>query len=505
MGNHATQEKQTLFNSWKYPNRYITLALYFLMSVIGSTFYLGGCEMKSMLYKARTYEELTYNVDYIRIFTVGVTEYLDCDERRDAIQNLFNIGNWSKFLCALIVGVAVDLIGPKFTYTFAQLVQFIFWILVVALPRNGKLLQTCFFFLGATAEATVLPLTTIWRKFKRDRSLIIALTTCGVGLSNVFPLILGKIFANYAIREDRFYVVMVVYTVLTNLVCLVLGALFVRNTLPGDKRSKAGRPVVRFGDVQIIKISYLSDEFEDDQEEDEFVEEEGEDESMSIDTKNYYLRKNQSSLSLESAKVDKMKLRWVRIKDFLKSRKLLELIIFVVSMGLVLDSMEFFNRIKKVILSPKGENVSSFVRYFQYLRFIPAPFVGIIIDRFGPEALNFFTYFCMFMCLSLAAIDSYGAKVASIVFYYLAYSSGIPGIYSKIVYRFSNMYGTFCGLVFCFTGILALCKIRVYKILLGEPDRFTQYVKNTSLQLYIMGICIALIISILSHNITKEN
>uniref|UniRef100_A0A3B0NEU7 Major Facilitator Superfamily, putative n=1 Tax=Theileria annulata TaxID=5874 RepID=A0A3B0NEU7_THEAN len=450
-------------------------------SIIVGCFYLGGRDFKSLFYKARTYEDLTHNVEYINIFSVGATEYLDSDGRSDAIQNLFNIGILSRLMFALVIGVAVDQLGPKFTYVFAQLTQFIFWILLGVFPTNGTLVKACFFFIGATAEGTIIPLTTFAKKFKGNKALVIALTTCGIGLSNVFTLVLRSVFEKTTIREDQFYIIMIVYTVLTNLLCLVLGGLFVQNKLPDDKRSKADKPVVTFGDVEIIKLSDLSEDSLEDQ---EFGSFEG---SFDINMRNYYLKKNLTSMSSRTTVKEKMMILYRRVMDFLTSKKFGELIISVSCMAMLLDSMEYFRRIKSLILvCSNGKDVSSLVKYFQYLRFIPAPLLGILIDRFGPEIVNLFTYFCMFMCYSLATIDSYGTKLASVIFYYLAFSCGIPGIYSQILYRFSNMYGTSSGLAFFFTGILASCKFPVYKILFSDSEGLKEWVRDTSVNLYIV-------------------
>uniref|UniRef100_A0A3B0MTS9 Major Facilitator Superfamily, putative n=1 Tax=Theileria annulata TaxID=5874 RepID=A0A3B0MTS9_THEAN len=418
-----------------YVNPYIRLGAYVLITFLTGCIYWGWNGIQELLYKGGSFADLCNGQSDISFITIGNEQYIDCGLRKSEINNLYTIAFTSHFVFSLVGGVLLDIVGPKIVFLGSQVINLTTWLLIFSLPKNKSVLIAGFFIIGLTAESSYVPLLTVSRYFPKNNSFIMTLLGSVRSLSFFVPMILSEIFKTNFFKPESLFKIGIIYAVFGNGLAMLLGGYLlqwkfeVKETMPQKS--------VELDVLDEVEIaSFTSDEL----------------------------------INMLNPENFKKKCLLSRMKDLIvsgfKHPQLLEFVLFLISSTLFLTGYGFVNKAQReIFVTSDGKSAVDLFKYFNILTFLPAPLMGMMIDKIGPAYVIFILQFSGFLFYFLITFDFYATKVLACFCYIIAGSISVSSIYCYLNKRFSpKRFGTLMGIVFVSIGAISLTNIPLYDL-----------------------------------------
>ncbi|EKX72645.1 conserved hypothetical protein [Theileria equi strain WA] len=406
-----------------YINPWLRLTIYLVMIFLTGCIYIGWNGIQELLYKAGSFEHLCEGATDISYISIGEAKYIDCGARKSGINNLYTIAFSTHFISSIISGIVLDNIGPKYCYVVGQFINIIVWIFISTFPKQPIVLYGGFFLIGLTAESIYMPLITVSYYFPENRLFIISCLGSTRSLSFVIPTILAAIFRLDYFKPDSLYIIGITYVILGNFFCLVVGActiqryFFIDESPAEPETPESARSV---------------------------------DESVNAVT-------NQGNGFSRIVK---------RAKQLYKHPQCLEYVLVTACISIFLTSMEFVNKSQReMLVTSDGGSVVGLFKYVNILTFLPAPLLGLLMDKFGPAVVFVLLHACCSSYYFCVAFDTYTMKLVACFFYFIAGSLFISSNYCYINRRFyAKNFGVLTGIPFVFAGLVTLTNIPLYNL-----------------------------------------
>ncbi|EKX72698.1 conserved hypothetical protein [Theileria equi strain WA] len=401
-------------------NRFLVLATYLFMIFLTGCVYWGWNGMQKLLYKAGAFEDLCFEATDVSSISVGNVQYLDCGARKSNINNLYTIAYSTHFISSVFVGLVLDKIGPKYCYITGQFINFIVWIFISTFPKQPIVLYTGFFLMGLTAESIYMPLITVSYYFPENRSFIISCLGSTRSVSFVIPTILAAIFKLDYFKPDSLYIIGVSYALVGNLLCLVLGIFIIQAPMH-----------VNNGAI-----------------------ERNTENARSMDADAMCEKRGGMAKMVE------------RARQLYRHPQCMEYILALICICLFLSSVEFVNKSQRELLTTSdGGTVVEIFQYFNILTFLPAPLLGLLMDKFGPAVVLVILHSCCALYYFCVTFDVYTVKLAACFFYLISGSVCVSSMYCYISTRFpAEHFGVLIGVLFVFAGLVTLTNIPLYNL-----------------------------------------
>ncbi|EAN31286.1 Major Facilitator Superfamily protein [Theileria parva strain Muguga] len=417
-----------------YVNPYIRLAAYILITFLTGCVYWGWNGIQELLYKAGSFADVCAGESDISYIVLGNGQFIDCGLRKSEINNLYTVAFTSHFVFSVVGGVLLDIIGPKIVFLGSQTINLVSWLLIFTLPKNKFALIAGFFLIGLTAESSYVPLLTVSRYFPRNNNFIMTLLGSVRSLSFFVPMILAEIFKTDFFKPESLYKIGLIYVFCGNVVAIMLGGYLLQFKFEHDSMTQKSMELEVREDSEVM--SYTSQ-----------------------DLINMLNPENNKKISCFGRLSDS-------VKAGFKHPQLLEFVLFLISSTLFLTAYGFINKAQReIFVTSDGKSALEVFKYFNILTFIPAPFMGMIIDKIGPAYAIFILQFFGFFFYVLIKIDAYVTKILACFCYIIAGSISISSIYCYLNKRFSpKKFGTLMGIVFVFIGAISLTNIPLYDL-----------------------------------------
>ncbi|UKJ88797.2 major facilitator superfamily MFS-1 protein [Theileria orientalis] len=422
--------------SGPYVNSYLRLIAYAMITVLTGCVYWGWNGIQEMLYKAGSFEHLCQGQMDISYTYIGDNPYIDCGLRKSNINNLYTLTFTTHFVFFLFGGLLLDFLGPKIVFIGSQAINFLSWMLICAMPKNEWALAASFFMIGATTETIYTPLLTVSHYFPNNRSFVISILGSMRSISFVVPTVLGLIFRSKSFAPNSLYVIGLIYGFCGNVLCGIAGGYLLQWKFTSPKEPEQTRNSVDLmlpDDVEQEELNSI-----------ELIE------RMAPKTENRFKKA--------------MKKMSSRVSAGLKHKQLLEFIIVTLNASLFMTGIGFVNKSQREIFENSiGETVVDIYKYFNILSFVPAPFLGLVMDRFGPAVVMAILNVSGFIFYMLVSFNSYATKLIACFFYVIAASLCLSSIYCYINTRFDKKhFGSHLGIILSLVGMLSLTNNPLY-------------------------------------------
>ncbi|BAM41072.1 major facilitator superfamily MFS-1 protein [Theileria orientalis strain Shintoku] len=419
-----------------YVNSYLRLIAYATMTVLTGCVYWGWNGIQEMLYKAGSFEELCEGQADAVFTYIGDLPYIDCGLRKSNINNLYTLTFTTHFAFFIIGGILLDVLGPKIVFIGSQAINLLSWMLICTMPKNETALAASFFMIGATAETIFTPLLTVSHYFPKNRSFVISILGSMRSISFVVPTVLGFIFRSKTFTPNSLYFIGIMYGICGNVLCGIAGGYLLQWKFTSPKQAE---PSDQYVDLMINND----------------VEEEDLD-SMELTDQEEPKRENRFKRGL--------KIMSSSLVAAFKHKQLLEFIIVTLSASLFMTGIGFINKSQREIFENSiGETVVDIYKYFNILTFVPAPFLGLVMDRFGPAVVMAILNISGFLFYMLVSFNSYYTKLIACFFYVVAASLCLSSIYCYLNIRFTKKYfGAQLGIILGLIGVLSFTNNPLY-------------------------------------------
>lgn len=448
-------------------HRYVLLGLFLIVVFLRGCTYWGWNGLQDMLYKSGAF---AWNCDIsdpdITYQKVGRELYVDCPERKNAINDLYTAAFAANFIFSAAGGVILDRIGPKLTLFGAILVDATGWALLAGASENFVSYLPSLVFIGMAADPGYLSLICVANLFPKKESTVMGVMGSMRSLSFAIPIIMSEVFRSQNIAPDELWKVVLVYILVGLGTCMAICVFLV----PGKTFLGAEdfRRMDREEQVKLMRQKLLSSIpayfffFWTDS-----INEQGNGTHRRAERYKLLLTKEEfdevTSVFVEVEKQEaKMKQEWTLWTALLSPIFLFLLPIFVVN----LLRVEFYTKSNKEQLAlPDGTNLYTLFSVMNILSFLPGPLMGYFSDRLGILAVLTF--------LNCAGIGMYAfvmpinltTKGVSIFFFWLYASFVLSSVYCYIKMRFPNkLFGSLAGICSLVGGCFALTSIGWYKL-----------------------------------------
>lgn len=391
---------------------YLRLAIYVYYILTSGCVYWGWNGIQELLYKAGAFEDVCGDVANAGEKILHGVAYIDCADRASGINNLYTLAYSTHFICSFVGGLILDRFGPRVCFMVGHFFTLISWLLIFCLPRNPWVLRVSFVTIGLFCEACYIPLLSVNKYFPNGNSTTMCIMGSCRSLSYFLPTIMGKIYHIEGFDRGMLYVIGLVYLSFSNLVCLISGSFLIPTTIP----------------VPPVEL--------------EALEREG-----------------------KNADTPRKKLTIADMKKMVKSEMFMEFAMLTCCACLFIPSIEFINKSQGDLLVASGEggDATEIFKYFNVCTFIPAPFLGALMDRVGPAIVMNFLHLCGVLFYVCVAFDVYGMKVAACACFVFAGSLCVSTIYCYANKRFPKEYfGCVVTTTFAFAGTASLTNIPIY-------------------------------------------
>ncbi|UKK01177.2 major facilitator superfamily MFS-1 protein [Theileria orientalis] len=419
-----------------YVNSYLRLVAYATITVLTGCVYWGWNGIQEMLYKAGSFEELCAG-QADRIYTyIGDNPYIDCGLRKSKINNLYTLTFTTHFACSIFGGILLDVLGPKIVFIGSQAINFLSWMLICTMPKNESALAASFFMIGATAESIFAPLLTVSHYFPKNRSFVISILGSMRSISFVIPTLLGFIFRSETFAPNSLYFIGLIYGLCGNLLCGIAGGYLLQWKFTAPKQ-----PELTEEQVELM----LPDDVE-------------QEELNSMELIERLAPKSENRFKKAINKIGR------RLVSGFHHKQLVEFIILTLGASVFMTGIGFINKSQREIFENSiGETVVDIYKYFNILTFVPAPFLGLVMDRFGPAVVMAILNISGFFFYMLVSFNSYYTKLISCFFYVIAASLCLSSIYCYLNIRFNKKhFGSHLGIILGFIGLLSFTNNPLY-------------------------------------------
>ncbi|KAK1936096.1 hypothetical protein X943_001388 [Babesia divergens] len=438
-----------------YLNPYLRLFIYIAYILTSGCIYWGWNGLQMILYKGGAFEDLCVGAEGVTKKIIEGAEFIDCPARAGGINNLYTLAYATHFICSFVGGRILDQFGPRVCFLVGHAFTATAWVMVFCLTKYGNVLRAAFVIIGLFCEACYIPLLSVSMYFPNGNSTVMAVMGSCRSLSYLIPSLLAWIYYIDGVEQSMIAVIGVCYVLLTNVVCFVSGAFIVPKVLP-----------IAPSDAAIE------------------------------DNKEAYSTVNLDDAVVESATAKTTVL--TNLKAAFKSKQLVEFIVLTCSACFFMPSIEFVNKSQGNLLvaSGKGGDATHVFRYFNVLTFVPAPFLGLFMDKVGPAIVMNILHLCAVLYYVCVGFDIYAMKIAACCCFVMAGSLCVSTTYCYVNKRFPKQhFGTLVSIIFAFAGSAALTNIPIYNYGLTLTSAVPEQQFRPISYLFLTYMCIAYVCS----------
>ncbi|CDR98038.1 hypothetical protein BBBOND_0405220 [Babesia bigemina] len=406
-------------------NPFFRLFIYIYYILSSGCIYWGWNGIQEILYKAGAFEELCNGSTEVTQKVLYNAQYIDCPARAGGINNLYTLAYSTHFICSFFSGWLLDRFGPRICFLVGHFFSAAAWLLIFCFPTNGRLLQVAFVLVGLFCEACYIPMLSVSKYFPNGSSTVIAIMGSCRSLSYFVPTLLAWIYHLGNVEKKMLFAIGIGYLLVANVLCFVSGLFVIPKVIPVAPSEKNARTETGSTPACEVVTDSAVAESED-----------------------------KKSLSVMD-----------RIKNGLKSPFLLEFVILGFSVCFFMPSIEFINKSQGNLLvaSGHGGDATGIFKYINIATFVPAPFLGAVMDKVGPAIVMNFLHSCTVLYYACAAFDIYAMKIAACCCYLLAGSLCVSTVYCYVNTRFPSQYfGTLVTIIFGVAGLVSLINIPLY-------------------------------------------
>lgn len=453
-------------------SRFVLVGLFLVVVFIRGCTYWGWNGLQDLLYKSGAFAWRCDPTSAEASFQeVGSEKYLDCPQRKHAINDLYTAAFASNFIFSAVGGMILDRIGPKLTLSGAILVDAAGWTLLAVASETVVSYVPALVFIGMAADPGYLPLLCIANLFPNKESTVMGVMGSVRSLSFAVPVIMAEVYKSSSMEPGFLWKVLVVYIVAGLGICLIICLLFVpREPFLGaeDFRRMEREEQLQTTRQQLLSSlppSFFSRWARGDQQAEQHLEH-GEQDHQGDHCK-LILTEDESGqvlkvLATVEKHAGKMEREATLGTALMNPLFLLLLPVFVVN----LLRVEFYTKSNKEQLTlPDGRNLYGLFSTMNILSFLPGPVMGYLSDRLG-------TLFVLTL-LNVAGIGMYAllmpinlaSKGVSIFFFWIYASFVLSSVYCYIKKHFPNkLFGSLAGICSLVGGCFALTSIGWYKL-----------------------------------------
>ncbi|KAK2196120.1 bifunctional Major facilitator superfamily/MFS transporter superfamily [Babesia duncani] len=398
-------------------NRYLALGFFGFLSFSTGAIYWGWASVQEILYKAGAFEHVCEGVAETSMVDMNGRTVIDCVERKTVINSIFTVCYAIHFMFSFFGGLILDKFGPFRCFVMGHTMCAIAWSLILFFPTSTVCIWVGFVLIGLFIESCYQPMiVTLCDLFPNENSTVISIMGSLRSLSYFTPYIMSAAYKESFIPFDKLYIIGIVYLLIGNGFG-VAGSYFF---------------------VPMKSLSASSTEPRSTSEE-----------KIPLGTRIKTMFNNAVTL----------------LAAAFKHKQMLEFLVLLVCGSLFLSAVEFITKASRDFLKTSdGSTAIELFKYTNVFTFLPAPFLGYVMDRVGPALIMNLLHSCGVLYFIFAAIDTYATKVMACFAYMIAGSLCMSSIYCYINERFSKQYfGTLVSCVFFCGGAFSLLNIPLYK------------------------------------------